>query len=100
MAIEQITISDFQKLRDEEEVTLIDIRDADSFEVGHIENALSVNQSNIEEFIESADKEKPLVVCCYHGNSSQGAADFLNSRGFKSTYSLVGGYAAWEAEEG
>ena len=40
-------------------------------------------------------KDKSIIVCCYHGNSSQSAAEFLVKSGFNDVYSLDGGYEAW-----
>lgn len=77
------------------EITVIDIRDPMSFKAGHIEGALNIDDGNVEEFVKTADKEKPLVVCCYHGNSSQGAAEYMSDQGFKQAYSLDGGYAGY-----
>lgn len=98
MAFQQITVSELKTLLEQQEITLIDIRDSASFETGHIKNASNVNEGNMEQFVKETDKGMPLVVCCYHGNSSQGAADFMNQKGFKTTYSLAGGFAAWENE--
>jgi len=39
--------------------------------------------------------DKPVVVVCYHGMSSQSAASYLNEQGFDDIYSLDGGYSAW-----
>ncbi|WP_422380975.1 thiosulfate sulfurtransferase GlpE [Marinicellulosiphila megalodicopiae] len=75
--------------------TIVDIRDPASFASGSIEGAQLLNNQNIDQFIASADFTKPLVVCCYHGNSSQGAADYLSEQGFAEVFSLDGGYAAW-----
>lgn len=76
-------------------VTLVDIRDPQSFVTGHIPGAILIDNSNVQKFIEEADHQLPLVVCCYHGNSSQSAADFFNQQGFTDCYSLDGGYEAW-----
>ena len=56
---------------------------------------LNIQQDNIEEFLSSADREKPLIVYCYHGNASQGAADYFSEQGFVEVYSMDGGYEAW-----
>ena len=48
-----------------------------------------------QSYIEKTDKETPLVVCCYHGNSSRGAAEYLSQQGFKQVYSMTGGFDAW-----
>jgi len=38
----------------------------------------------------------PMVVCCYHGISSQGVAQFLVERGFDQVYSLEGGFEGYQ----
>jgi thiosulfate sulfurtransferase len=77
------------------EVQIVDIRDAASFQAGHIANSINLNNENLANFIADADMDKPLVVVCYHGMSSQGAASYLNEQGFDAVYSLDGGYSAW-----
>jgi len=46
-------------------------------------------------FLAAADRDQPLLVYCYHGNSSQGAADYFFNQGFEDVYSMDGGYEAW-----
>ncbi|MBC8287874.1 MAG: thiosulfate sulfurtransferase GlpE [Nitrospinae bacterium] len=84
-----------QEMQEEDSVNVVDIRDPGSYSAGHIPNAVSLNDGNVKEYIESADKEKPLVVCCYHGNSSRGAAEYLSQQGFKEVFSMTGGFDAW-----
>ena len=86
-----------QEMQEEGAVNVVDIRDENSYSIGHIPNSVSLNDSNVKEYIESTDKEKPLVVCCYHGHSSRGAAEYFSQQGFKEVYSMTGGGAAWPA---
>lgn len=81
----------------ENNAQVVDIRDLMSFENGHIINAINLNNDNISEYIETANKELPLIVCCYHGNSSKSAAEFLAAQGFSEVYSLNGGFSQWSA---
>lgn len=74
---------------------LIDIRDPQSFEEGHAESALHLTQENLPDFIVSTDKQAPVLVMCYHGNSSQSVAQYLASQGFETVYSIDGGYEEW-----
>ena len=80
----------------EGEITIVDIRDKESFKLGHIHGAINLSNSNIDDFICNTRKDKSIIVCCYHGNSSQSAAEFLVKSGFNDVYSLDGGYEAWE----
>ena len=89
LSVEQL--KEMQKGR----VNIIDIRDAQSFENGNIENSVLINNQIIDQYVAQADFDIPLVVCCYHGNSSQGAAQYLFDLGFKETFSLDGGYEKW-----
>jgi thiosulfate sulfurtransferase len=91
----EIAAQKVQEMQEEDAVNVVDIRDPGSFSAGHIPNAVSLNDGNVKEYIETADKEKPLVVCCYHGNSSRGAAEYLSQQGFKEVYSMTGGFDAW-----
>lgn len=97
----RISVDEAQQLIAEQaaQVQIVDIRDDESYENGHIESAFHLHNSNLQEFISSADPEQPLLVYCYHGHMSQGAAAFLAEQGFGETYSLDGGYEAWSERE-
>lgn len=49
-----------QEMLEEGAVNVVDIRDPGSYSAGHIPTAVSLSDSNAQEFIASADKEKPL----------------------------------------
>ncbi len=78
-----------------ENATVVDIRDPASFQSGHIAGALRLDNRNVADFIATADRASPVIVCCYHGNTSQGAARFLAEQGFERCYSLDGGFKGW-----
>lgn len=77
---------------------VVDIRDPASFQAGRIPGAIHLTNDNLSDFIRDADLDAPLVVCCYHGNSSQQAAQFLASQDFSDVYSLDGGFVEWQAQ--
>ncbi|MBA2817482.1 thiosulfate sulfurtransferase GlpE [Candidatus Pantoea persica] len=76
---------------------LVDIRDPQSFALGHAHSALHLSNSNLNEFLAIASREAPVLVMCYHGSSSKGAAHYLLSQGFSKAYSIEGGFDAWRA---
>lgn len=90
---------DLRRLGDQQALTIVDIRDPVSFAAGHVEGAIALNQGNMAEFLTTADRDLPLVVCCYHGHASQNVADFMARQGFAEVYSLDGGYAGWAQNE-
>jgi len=78
-----------------EALTLVDIRDAASRAAGHIPGSVHLTQTSLEDFLRTADRERPVVVYCYHGNSSQQAAAYLQRQGFAQVYSMNGGFTEW-----
>ena len=85
-----------QQLR-EQGAVVVDIRDPHSFANGRIAGAQHLDNQSLHAFITAADLDAPLIVCCYHGNSSQGAAAYLVGQGFSDVYSLDGGFELWQA---
>lgn len=82
----------------DQSAAIADIRDPDSFAAGRMPGAVNVNNDNLQQFLLDADMDKPLLVCCYHGISSQSAAQFLAHQGFDQVYSVNGGYEAWRVD--
>ena len=77
---------------------LFDIRDRESYETGHIDNAIHLTTDNLGEFINNTDKSIPVLIMCYHGNSSQSVAQYFAEQGFEDVYSIDGGYESWISE--
>lgn len=78
-------------------VQLVDIRDPQSFAAGHASGAFHLTNASLPQFIAQADLSQPVLVMCYHGNSSKGAAQYLLNQGFAGAYSIDGGFDAWQA---
>jgi thiosulfate sulfurtransferase len=91
----RISVNQAADLIENEAAVVVDIRDVNSFNQSHIQNAVRIDNTNIQQFLSATDKSKPLVVCCYHGNSSQSAAELFNQQGFEVTYSMDGGMSEW-----
>ena len=95
MPFEQIDIHQAKELINQGNVTVVDIRDPDSYRGAHIQNAVAVNDENIDSFLRQANRSKPLICYCYHGFSSQGAAEYFGQNGFSKVYSIIGGFEEW-----
>jgi len=83
-----------QKLTDDNAL-LVDIRDPQSFAAGHAIGAFHLTNDSLPAFMATADLNSPVLVMCYHGNSSKSAAQYLLGQGFSAAYSIDGGFAAW-----
>ena len=93
-----ISIDETKALMDQGEIILADIRDERSFSEANISTSVHITQESVENFLMNADKDLPLVIYCYHGNSSKGAADYFASQGFKDVFSMDGGFEAWRVK--
>lgn len=79
----------------EQGAAVADIRDPQSYQNGHMPTAVNLSNDNLPQFIADADLDQPLIVCCYHGISSQSAAAYLVQQGFDTVYSMDGGFEQW-----
>lgn len=95
---QRISIQQAQELQQQASAIVVDIRDPQSYANGHIPDSIHLTNDNVAEFIEQTDKSQPVVVVCYHGNSSQPAAQFLAEQGFEQVFSMDGGFEAWKLQ--
>jgi len=95
MDIPQIQIHEAKQKFDLKQCVFVDIRDPGSYGAAHIPGALHLHDGNVQEFIQTTDKNADVVVYCYHGNSSLGAAAYFIENGFKNIASMSGGFEAW-----
>ncbi|NIB43482.1 thiosulfate sulfurtransferase GlpE [Pseudomaricurvus alkylphenolicus] len=100
MTYQCISIDQATEIIDQGGATILDIRDPESFSQGNVENSIHVTNDNVETIINTADKSKPLIIYCYHGNSSKNAAEYFYNMGFKMSYSVDGGFEEWKLRLG
>jgi rhodanese-related sulfurtransferase len=89
------------------EVVLIDVRDPDRYEAGHVEGAVNVpsgesaRDAHEDAYAEAvkqagAGPEDRLILVCGQGNRSARTADSLrNEHGFTNVASIIGGAKLW-----
>lgn len=83
------------QLINHEHAMVIDIRDAASFNKGHIVHAHNMTpEATVSDKKLDKMKSKPLIIVCYAGVSSNGVVHQLNKKGFKA-HNLQGGMKAW-----
>lgn len=93
---QHIDVQKAQTMILEQSAVLLDIRDPQSFAVAHADQAKHLTNDTIVALMEDLEFDQPLLVMCYHGNSSQGAAQYLVNQGFEEVYSVDGGFEAWQ----
>lgn len=90
-----ISIDKTLQLLNSKKAKFVDIRDDQSFDQAHVEGAFHLTNGSLQQLMAETDFDTPVVVCCYHGVSSQQAAQFLIHQGFEEVYSMDGGFEAW-----
>jgi thiosulfate sulfurtransferase len=95
MEIPQIQIHEAKQKLDRRACTFVDIRDPGAYREAHVPGALHLHDGNVQQFVQNRDKETPVIVNCYHGNSSLGATAYFIENGFKNVASMSGGFEAW-----
>jgi thiosulfate sulfurtransferase len=98
VTFQRISTEQTKDLLEKDDTLLVDIRDKPSYLSGHIKHAVHLDNSNVDAFINDNNPTTPLIIYCYHGNSSQGAADFFSSKGFAEVYSMDGGFEQWRTQ--
>ena len=94
-----ISVAESRDMLADESAIFVDIRDVSAYAAGHVKNAVRLDNASIPVFLQKTPKEKPVIVYCYKGISSQQVADFLAGQGFAEVYSMDGGYDAWVAAQ-
>lgn len=93
---QHIDVNGAQELIQHQAARLVDIRDVQSFSVAHARQAYHLTNDSLVAFMDEVEFESPILVMCYHGISSQGAAQYLVNQGFEQVYSVDGGFEAWQ----
>jgi len=99
MPFTRINVAETRRLLTEEQGVVVDIRDQHSFLNGRIPQAVHLTNASLAEFLQQTEEEQPVIVCCYHGISSQPAAEYLSQQGMSRVYSLDGGFEAWANQQ-
>ncbi|MCX7712304.1 MAG: FAD-dependent oxidoreductase [Chthoniobacterales bacterium] len=75
----------------EENYTILDVREEDEFLDGHVENSINIPLSSLRQKIKNIPTEKPLAVYCQVGLRGHTATRILRQKGF-TAFNLSGGY--------
>ena len=97
---QQISQEDAMEMMDSQEVLILDVREQDEYDSGHIPGAVLLPVGSITE--ESAaevipEKDATVLVYCRSGNRSKTAAKALAELGYTGIYEF-GGITTWPYE--
>ena len=95
--IKIINVTDAVLLMNREACTIIDVRNEEKFNEGHIPDAINIPFIKLPEEINKLKNKskKTILLYCGSGNSSGKAMKLLSQKGFESVMSIEGGFAEW-----
>ena len=81
------------------EAVIIDVRDKDEWDEGHIPGATHMSRGTLELDIgERVPDRNAMIIChCGGGGRSALAAESLQKMGYKNVRNMSGGFKAWKA---
>lgn len=97
---QQITQEEAKEMMDTEEVIILDVREQDEYDSGHIPDAVllpvgTINEDTAAEVI--PEKDSKVLVYCRSGNRSKTASSTLVELGYTNIYEF-GGINTWPYE--
>lgn len=101
--IREVTVAETQqRMREKQEVKLIDVREDNEWETAHAAGAIHLGKGIIERDIETTvpEKDAELILYCGGGYRSALAADALQRMGYTNVFSMAGGWKAWKQANG
>jgi len=94
-----IDVAEWEKLRKDASVVVLDVRTAEEFADGHMPGAinLDIRGGKFAETLAGLDKSKTYLVHCAVGGRSAKACGQMDGMKFDKVLNLSGGITAWEA---
>lgn len=95
-AVHKITSEEAQKMMEEGDVTVVDVRTQEEYEEGHVPGAVLIPNETIgdEDIAKLPHKDAVILVYCRSGRRSAEAAGRLSKLGYENIYDF-GGIIDW-----
>jgi len=87
-----------QKLKETNDLVIVDVRESAEFAFDHIPNAISIPLGELESRLNELNKEDEIFVVCRTGNRSDLASQKLAENGFTKVMNVVPGMLQWTGE--
>lgn len=97
-AIPEVSVDEARKRHDAKETLLLDVREKEEWDQGHLPGAVFIPRGFLELRVEGkiADKSRPVVVYCAGGTRSALAVRSLRELGYSQVSSMAGGFTKWK----
>ncbi len=96
----QKAVTLIQENQNNRDFAIIDVRTAQEFEGGYIENAANIDfyAATFRDELDRLDKNKTYLIYCRSGGRSGDALGIMAELGFQEVYDVDGGILAWNGE--
>lgn len=98
-AIKEISVGEVKKMIDADKtIVILDVRDRDEFETGHIPRAINISRGMLEFKVNLTIPEKNALIIVYCGIDLRGplATKTLNDLGYRNAVNMIGGLKSWK----
>ena len=101
LVFEKIDILSLDKILNDTDIIILDVRTSEEINAGYIPNSTFIDyyDKNFENKINLIDRSKKIYTLCKSGGRSVKAAEILSKNGFRNVYNLEGGFMRWKANK-
>ncbi len=94
----QLNPQDLVQVINRESVAIVDIRNREAFQAGHIIGAVNIPKSDLEKDFNKLNKYKgrKIIIICESGQKAGEVAVKLKKQNFENVQALAGGIQAWK----
>jgi len=96
VSVREITIDEL-KIALSSGAKVIDVRESDEYESGHVPNAMHVPLATVPNSLDIFWSDDEVYLVCHSGGRSMRACEFLHEQGITNVVNVVGGTAGWIA---
>lgn len=96
--VDFISLDELQKIKDDDNVQIVDIRGASEYRSGHIAGAENVFLGTLEENLDKISRNKKVVIHCQGGDRASIGYSILAKHGFTNVVNYSPGMNQWVNE--
>ena len=92
-----ISIDELYQRKNDDQMMILDVREADEFKNGHIPSAISMPLSHLGNHFTELKQTDKYYVICHSGARSEAACNFLSQQGLE-VINVQNGMMFWKGE--
>ena len=87
-----------KKIKNNEQFSLIDVREHKELEISKISQAIHIPMNAIPDNLNHIPSTQPIIIMCKSGGRSAQVCEYLQNQGYSNIYNLRGGIISWALE--